>query len=86
MAMVTRCIAEVCVEGEACIQAVHAYYAAFVEEGCAERSNLEATYKLAHALESAADACTVVGAQAALNYTPPAVPETGGRGSADAVC
>jgi len=71
--LTARGSAQVCVEGEACIQAVHAYYAAFVEEGCAERANLEATYKLAHALETAADACTVVGPQAMLNYTPPSV-------------
>jgi hypothetical protein len=60
--------AEVCVQGEPCISAVHAYYQAFVEEGCAERLQQESTYKLALSLERAADACLVVGDAARLDY------------------
>jgi hypothetical protein len=60
--------AEVCVQGEPCIAAVHAYYQAFVEEGCAERLQQESTYKLARSLEQAADACLVVGPAAALGH------------------
>jgi hypothetical protein len=60
--------AEVCVQGEPCIAAVHAYYQAFVEEGCAERLQQESTYKLAVSLERAADACLVVGEAAKLDH------------------
>lgn len=60
--------AEVCVQGEPCIAAVHAYYQAFVEEGCAERLQQESTYKLARNLEQAADACLVVGEGARLGH------------------
>jgi vacuolar-type H+-ATPase subunit B/Vma2 len=42
---------EVCVQGEPCIAAIHAYYQAFVQQGCAERLQLESTYKLAWSLE-----------------------------------
>jgi hypothetical protein len=41
-----RGYAEVCVQAEPCIDAVHAYYNAFVEEGCAERLNLKARTSL----------------------------------------
>lgn len=64
--------AEVCVVGVPCIDAVHEYYNAFVEEGCAERLQMESTYKLAVSLEKAADSCAVVGPQAALDYHAPA--------------
>jgi hypothetical protein len=60
--------AEVCVQGEPCIAAVHAYYQAFVEEGCAERLQQESTYKLARSLEQAADGCLVVGEGARLDH------------------
>merc|ERR1719321_1339615 len=60
--------AEVCVQGEPCIAAVHQYYQAFVEAGCAERLQQESTYKLARSLEQAADACLVVGEGARLDH------------------
>jgi hypothetical protein len=67
--LTTAGTAEVCVQGEPCIAAVHAYYQAFVEEGCAERLQQESTYKLARSLEQAADACLVVGEAARLDHT-----------------
>jgi len=60
---------EVCVQGEPCISAIHAYYQAFVQQGCAERLQLESTYKLAWSLERAADACLVVGEAAKIGHT-----------------
>lgn len=60
---------EVCVQGEPCIAAIHAYYQAFVQQGCAERLQLESTYKLAWSLERAADACLVVGEAAKIGHT-----------------
>jgi len=71
--LTTRGSAEVCVKGEPCIAAVHAFYKAMVEEGCAERNAQESTYKLARNLERVADGCTVFGAAAALDHHPPSM-------------
>ena len=47
-------LAQVCVQGEPCISAIHAYYQAFVQQGCAERLQLESTSGAAVPVISAA--------------------------------